>query len=390
MSNENRTPDIVPDFKKMMADAGLPVTDTVAKQQWDQVLTEQHITIENGSPFSPFWRTVKALITQPVVSLLDWIARVLMPDLFIMTASRSALIGLHGPSRNIFVVDAINAKGMLTLTRASSDGVLSIAAGALVESDSIGGVVYQLRTLSSVVFQNGESVIEVLAQAVTAGQAYNLPVGSYYRLVNPIEGVSVRNEKDWLLIPGANEESTEAYRNRIRNVFGTAAKWHINTVYKSIISDFAIPVENIEIVNQAPRGPGTANAFIYLNVGQVSTGLLSAINQHIRDDGHHGHGDDFQVYAMPTQDKVITATYSLHANSVDIGADIKTFIQAAFRLNDAYQPMRTRPNSSFSMSLLQAQLHNQFPGLRSIDFDCGDIKTDLWLPRLTQLVVQHG
>ncbi|KXO13274.1 putative bacteriophage protein [Moritella sp. JT01] len=381
---------MVPDFKKMMADAGLPVNETVAKQQWDQVLSEQQIIVENGSPFSPFWRTVKALITLPVIGLLDWIARILMPDLFIMTASRSALIGLHGPSRNVFVMDAIKAKGMLTLTRTNSDGVLSIPAGALVSSASIGGTVYQLCTLSAAVFKEGEYVIEVLAQAVGTGQAYNLSVGSYYRLVNPIEGVTVRNEKDWLLIPGANEENTEAYRNRIRNVFGTAAKWHINTVYKSIISDFAIPVENIEIVNQAPRGPGTANAFIYLNVGQVSTGLLGAINQHIRDDGHHGHGDDFLVYAMPIHDRAITATYSLHANSIDIGADIKTFIQAAFRLNDAYQPTRTRPNSSFSMSQLQTQLHNQFPSLRSIDFDCGDIKTGLWLPKLTQLVVQHG
>ncbi|KXO08266.1 putative bacteriophage protein [Moritella sp. JT01] len=381
---------MVPDFKKMMADAGLPVNETVAKQQWDQVLSEQQIIVENGSPFSPFWRTVKALITLPVVGLLDWIARILMPDLFIMTASRSALIGLHGPSRNVFVVDAIKAKGMLTLTRTNSDGVLSIPAGALVSSASIGGTVYQLSITRPSVFEEGESVIEVLAEATAAGQGHNLPVGSYNQLVNPVEGVSIQNKHDWLLIPGANEESTEAYRNRIRNVFGTAAKWHINTVYKSIISDFAIPVDNIEIINHAPRGPGTANAFIYLNVGQVSTGLLKVINQHISDDGHHGHGDDFQVYAMPMQDKVITATYSLHANSADIKADIKTFIQAAFRLNDAYQPTRTRPNSSFSMSQLQAQLHNQFPALRSIEFDCGDIRTGLWLPALTDLVVKNG
>ena len=104
MNNENRTPDIVPDFKKMMADAGLPVNEKVAKQQWDQVLSEQQIIVENGSPFSPFWRTVKALITLPVVALLDWIARLLMPDFFIMTASRSALIGLHGLCRTVLVV----------------------------------------------------------------------------------------------------------------------------------------------------------------------------------------------------------------------------------------------------------------------------------------------
>ncbi|NRA84744.1 MAG: hypothetical protein HRU22_13540, partial [Gammaproteobacteria bacterium] len=131
---------MIPNFKKMMSDAGLPVDNDVAKQQWDKELAQQQITVENNSPFSPFWRTVEALITKPVVALLDWISKSLMPDMFIMTARREALITLHGPSRNVFVYDAIKAKGILKLTRVNTTGALTLNVGSLIESDSIGGV----------------------------------------------------------------------------------------------------------------------------------------------------------------------------------------------------------------------------------------------------------
>jgi hypothetical protein len=381
---------MTPDFKKLMTDAGLPITENLAKQQWENQLDEQDITIENNSPFSPFWRTIKALITLPVVSLFEWVAQSLFPDLFIMLAGRDALISLHGPSRNVFVFDAIKARGILKLQRTETAGVLSLPVGSLVESDSISGNIYQLTLLDSAVFKEDESTIQVLVEAVVAGQGHNLPTSSYYKLVTPIDGVSVTNEADWLIVPGANEENTEAYRNRIRNVFGTAAKWHINTVYKAIISDFGIPINNIEIVNGAPRGAGTANAYIYLNVGAVSSALLTVINQHIREKGHHGHGDDFMVYVIPTNNIDAIATYKLHANSNDISTDIENFIKAAFRLNDSYQPTRTLPQSTFSMSVLATELHQQFPELSSITFDITDIENGLWLPHLNSLLVQNG
>ena len=381
---------MIPNFKKMMSDAGLPVDNDVAKQQWDQELAQQQITVENNSPFSPFWRTVEALITKPVVALLDWISKSLMPDMFIMTARREALITLHGPSRNVFVYDAIKAKGILKLTRVNTTGALTLNVGSLVESDSIGGVVYQLTTLNTAVFNDGEAVTQVTVEATATGQAYNLPAGSYYQLVVPMEGVTITNDPDWLMTPGSDEESTEAYRDRIRNVFGTAAKWHINTVYKSIISDFGIPIDNIEIVNGAPRGAGTADAYIYLNIGSVSTVLLNTINNHIRDDGHHGHGDDFMIYAMPSVASDITATYQLHPNSIDIKSDVDAFIRAAFRQNDVWQPTRTQHNSTFSISQLKTEMHNQFPELKTINFNIGDIDSGLWLPQLNSLVVLNG
>jgi len=373
-----------------MTDAGLPTDDATAKAQWEQELENQQITVDNNSPFSPFWRTVEALITMPVVALLKWMAEKLMPDMFIMTASRDALVTLHGPSRNVFVYDSIKAKGFLIINREDATGTLTINAGSVIESDSIGGVVYQVNALNTAVFNAGETQTQIIVEATGTGQAYNLPSGSYYNLVEGIDGVTITNDDDWLITPGADEEDTESYRDRIRNVFGTAAKWHINTVYKSIISDFGIPIDNIEIINGAPRGAGTADAYIYLTIGTVSTALINAINNHVRVDGHHGHGDDFMVYAMPTNNYDLVAFYQLHDNSNDIGDDLNNFIRAAFRQNDVWQPTRTSHNSIFSISLLKTEMHNQFPELKTINFNVDDIESQLWLPQLNSLVMQNG
>ncbi len=378
-----------PNFTQLMIDAGLPITEASAKTQWDAELVKHDITIENNSPFSPFWRTIKAIITKPVVALFEWVATIVMPDLYILTASREALINLHGPSRNVSVFNATYARGILIFSRNSGDGVLSIPVGSIVSSDEIGGKVYQVKLLDSAVFKEGETITQVMVQAVNTGIGYNLPESSYYKLDNHIEGVTVKNESDWLISPGGNEEETEAYRTRIINVFGTAGRWHTNAVYKQIISDFGIAIENIEITNGAPRGAGTANAHIFLEVGLISTALINVINDHVRVKNYHGHGDDFMVYAIPQNEYTLIANYSLHDNAQDIKTDLESFIKAAFRLNNAYQPTRPRPNEVFSISLLKGQLHNEFPTLKTISFDQDDIDCGLWLPKLTSLVITN-
>ncbi|TMS64006.1 baseplate J/gp47 family protein, partial [Pseudoalteromonas sp. S1691] len=344
-------------FKTMMQNAGLPMDEQSAAEQWQAQLKEQNIQVANNSPFSPFWRTVEALITKPLVQLLNWVAQQLMPNLFIMTANRESLIEKHGPARNVFIQAGVAAQGILTFTRQNTTGESSINAGAQIATDVLGEQVYKLTLMQDVNFAAGQSTAYVLAQAQEEGAAYNLPANAYRYFSEPQEGVTVTNSEDWLIKPGANTESTEHYRLRIRNVFGTAARWHINAVYKQIIASFGVPIDNIYIQTGAPRGPGTANAYIYLDIGAVPTALLGAINQHIRTAGHHGLGDDFIVYAMATTGFNVTATYKLHSQSEDIQSELTTFIQAAFRQNAAYAPTRVAHQCVFSVSQLVAECH---------------------------------
>ena len=376
-------------FKTMMQNAGLPMDEQTAKAQWKLQLKEQNIQVANNSPFSPFWRTVEALITKPLVQLLNWIAQQFMPELFIMTASRTALIERHGPARNVFIQTGVKAQGVLTFTRANTVGEVTIKAGTQIASDILGDKIYYLITLQDVYFADGQSTAYGQAESEKEGSAYNLPENTYQYFVEQKEDLTVTNASDWLIKPGSDEESTEHYRLRIRNVFGTAARWHINAVYKQIISSFAVPIDNIELEVNAPRGPGTANAYIYLEIGEVPNALLSAINQHIRNAGHHGLGDDFMVYAIATTGFDTTVNYKLHQQSDNIKKELTTFIEAAFRKNAAYTPTRVAHKSTFSISQLIAECHEQFSELKSIKFDIDDITAGNWLPVLTSLTVNE-
>ncbi len=372
-----------------MQKAGLPLDEQTAQTHWQAQLKEQNIQVANNSPFGPFWRTVEALITKPVVQLFNWIATQIMPDLFIMTASRTALIERHGPGRNVFIQAGVKAQGILTFTRLNTEGESSVVAGTQVVTDMLGDTAYTLILLQDVYFSDGQSTAYAQAEATETGAAFNLPAHAYRYFTEEQDGITVTNHHDWLINPGSDDESTEHYRLRIRNVFGTAARWHINAVYKQIIASFAVPIDNIVIEVNAPRGPGTANAYIYLDVGPVPTALLSAINQHIRTAGHHGLGDDFMVYAMATTGFNITATYKLHDNSPAIQSDLTTFIQAAFRQNAAYALTRVAHQTVFSISQLITECHEQFSELKSIKFDIDDITAANWLPVLTSLTINE-
>ncbi|TMS95879.1 hypothetical protein CWB68_16735, partial [Pseudoalteromonas sp. S979] len=160
-------------FKTMMQNAGLPMDEQSAAEQWQTQLKEQNIQVANNSPFSPFWRTVEALITKPLVQLLNWVAQQLMPNLFIMTASRDALIEKHGPARNVFIQVGVAAQGILTFTRQNTTGESSITAGAQIATDVLGEQVYKLTLMQDVNFAAGQSTAYALAQAQQEGAAYN-------------------------------------------------------------------------------------------------------------------------------------------------------------------------------------------------------------------------
>ena len=94
-----------------------------------------------------------------------------------------------------------------------------------------------------------------------------------------------------------------------------------------------------------------------------------------------------KVFAMPTQSFDMTVTYEA---SRDISSDISVFIRSVFRENAAYSPTRVMPNTAFSFSLLAAELHNEFPELTRVSFNQANLSTGFWLPKLNELVVQHG
>ncbi|MEV7748816.1 baseplate J/gp47 family protein [Streptomyces griseorubiginosus] len=288
------------DFKKVIADAGIPTTEAALKAAWEKEVEAQGAKVANTSSYSPFWRVMTALVTKPVLWLLDFMCLTVLPNFFVKTAVDAWLDTLAW-AVNVERKGATKARGKLLFTRALPDGVLELEKGIVVQSAAINGNVYQLITTAPATFVAGQLQLEVPVEAVDSGSGFNLAPGYYAILPVPVPGIiQVVNKDGWLESPGADPEPNDQLRLRVRNQFSAVNQWHTDAVYRAMISAFpGVRPDGVYFEHGAPRGPGSANAFVLFDAGVPAATYLEQINSHIRDQGNHGHGDDLLARVMP-------------------------------------------------------------------------------------------
>ena len=384
------------DFKQALADAGIPTTEAGLRQAWETEVAAQGSKLSNTSAYSPFWRVVTALVTKPVLWILEFFVATVLPNFFVKTAVDTWLDMLAW-AVNVERKGATKAKGTVLFTRATPDGVMELEKGITVQSAAINGNVYQLTTTAAVTFQQGQLQLEVPVEADEAGSGYNLAPGYYAILPVPVPGiVQVANKDGWLESPGADPEPNDQLRLRVRNQFSAVNQWHTDAVYRAMISAFpGVRPDGVYFEHGAPRGPGSANAFVLFDAGVPADSYLEQINAHIRDQGNHGHGDDLLAMVMPETQATLLVTVWPWANQTpaqvdDLKQEIELFVRAAFRESTSrdYQPTLTYPQSRFSFSRLTEELHQQFAGIEAVKFTpMVDIVSGLSIPRLENLTV---
>lgn len=285
----------------------------------------------------------------------------------------------------------------MLFTRSAVAGTLEIPAGTRVQSIAINGNVYVMITTSAATFLDGQAQVLIRAEAFAAGTGYNLAPGYFSILPEPIPGViQVVNAEGWLLEPGADIEKNDDLRLRVRNQFSAVNQWHTDAVYRAMIAAFpGVQADGVYFEHGAPRGPGTANAYVLFENDSPADTYLEQINAHVRDEGNHGHGDDLVIMQMPETQHIVKLTVWPKASAgseswAALQTNIALFIRAAFRENTDYKPTLTYPQSRFSFSQLVRELHQEFPGIASMDFVNTDIVSELNIPRLTDVVVTQG
>lgn len=383
-------------FEKMVVDAGLPTTDAQAKQKWNAVAQEVGSPYNNNSDYSPFWRAMSALITAPLMWIVkDLLLKQLLPNMFLRTAN-GAFLELFGWAVDLPIKAEAKARGVLTFNRIVPAGDVIVPKGTVVQSPVINGKTYHMVTLANAVMPDGVASVSIVCEAAEAGAGYNLPAGYYAILPALVDGVdSVSNPADWLQRAGADREAPEDYRARIRNQFTAVNQFHTDAVYTKIITSFAnINPRNVYFEHNAPRGPGTANAFILMDVGQPSTQFLEDIEGHIMAEGNHGHGDDVRIFAMPETTHNLVVTIKAVPNATleqknELQEGVFDAVAAAFRANDQYKVTVTEPWSEFSFSNLGAELHGIFPDLYAVSFSLPTIVSTLNVARLNNLQVNY-
>ena len=381
------------DFEQIVKDAGIPTTEAEMQQQWDQINTEQGSLIKNDNKWSSFWKLVSALVTTPALWIVKFLINELLPNSFIKTAGGKFLdilawaLGLERKA-------AVFTRGMITFTRDQVGNALVVPAGTVINTPPINGVVYSLVTLVDTQFPNGELTVDIECRATGSGVAFNLAPGYYSILPEPIAGVlSVRNNDDWITISGADAETDDELRLRCRNQFTAVGQFHHDAAYKAIISEFAgLRIDYIWFEHGAPRGAGSANAYLMIDSGQPDQPFVDTVNTHINDNGYHGHGDDMRCFPMPETVHNLSPNAYLNPNltpeqQTNLMTGIENMIRCAFRENQAFTVTKTWPFTRFSFSQLGRELHKQFPDLISIEFGQDDIVSLMALPVIGTLSI---
>lgn len=380
------------DFREIMQSEGLPTTEKELQTQWQQELAAQGDPINNDSNFSPFRRLIDAMVVQPAKQILDVIADVALPSQFVATASGTPLL-LKGAAVQLEPLTQSKAEGLLTITRTTTDQALTIGVGFVVQSPLIKGINYSVITTEAVTLPIGETTALVAVIATAQGSAYNLPANYYNVQVEPVENVTVTNGDDWLTLPGRDDETDEDFRQRIRNRFNLVGEYHTDAVYKGMLAEqFGLRPDDIYIQHNAPRGPGSANGYVLLPIGNPSSQFIEDINTYITTEGNHGHGDDLQIFEIPeTQHDIIIDVWPISGLTTtqanELALNVENFIRAAFRENSAYTATTTVPGKVFSFSRLTQELHRQFSRIDRLVFSNVDIPSSVSIPRINALTV---
>jgi uncharacterized phage protein gp47/JayE len=383
-----------PIYTQMLDDAGIPTTEAGIKAEWDAINEAQDLQIANNSAWSPFWRLITAIVTTPALWLVDLLINHALPNAFLKHAT-GIWLDLLAWAVDVERKAATKAAGNLLFSRVDTTGEAVVEAGILVATPAINGVVYRVTTTEETTLADGEVSALVPVEAEYTGTAYNLGPGYYTVLPEPVAGIdAVTNESDWISVAGADEESDESLRLRCRNQFSAVGQYHHDAAYRADISLFAgIRTDYIWFEHGAPRGPGSANAYIMIDSGAPAQTFVDEINAYIIDNGHHGHGDDMLCMVMPVTPVPLAVT--VYHSSL-LTEDEKTALQSgvtdriryAFRENQDYEDMtRTMPFSRFSFSKLADELHDQLPDLVSVAFSLSDIVNAMEIPTLDTLTV---
>jgi uncharacterized phage protein gp47/JayE len=396
MSLENLT-DNQQYYADSMEAAGIPTTEDGLKQKFEEMAEGEGLVFKNPGEQSVWWRWLRLVAVVPVLWLIEFIIKGIIPNQFVKTATGNFLDLLawtHGLTRK----DATKAQGLIKFSRDNSAGSLSIPLGTWVHTTNINGTVYKVKTTQLGEFLPGELDLWVTAEAEQSGTAYNLADNYYIVLAEPIAGISaVTNDQNWLTTPGADKETDEQFRTRIRGHFSSVSDHHVTSVYKTMISEnVGIAYDRIFIdYTLAPRGPGSANAYVLFDLDTPAQSYLDTVNDYITNQGHHGLGDDMQVFAMPSISYDLGGTIWIPAgmsaaDAATLFNNVEQMIRCAFRENNDFDVTQTWPFSRFSMSRLAGSILRKYPDVESIEFNRGDITSNNDIAQLGALTLTAG
>ena len=162
-----------------------------------------------------------------------------------------------------------------------------------------------------------ESSIIVPVAAEKAGSKYNLPEGQIDKCMIHLEGINkICNEQDWITEEGSNEESQEAFRERILNAWAELSSRPIALKYKNICEGVK-GVLHVRVDDLHPRGQGTIDIIVTSTMGAATEKLLEEVRK--AADSIKGEYDNILVKSADTTYQNVDLTITLPGLAADEG-----------------------------------------------------------------------
>ncbi|MCL1123521.1 baseplate J/gp47 family protein [Shewanella surugensis] len=384
-------------FDKVLAEKGVPLTSAEVTTLLLKDMDSANSTISNDSRMSPFWKLILKAVITPVLWLINvLLVQHVLPAMFTATATK-LFLDLKAWEVGLSRKEAVNTQGYITFTKQDVNSDIAVPKGSVIKTDSRLGGIYSVSVMDDSFIPSGIASLAVECIADEAGASHNIGAGYFYVMDEMPSGIaSVSNVGDWITQTGADDEEDDALALRIRDQFLSVGQYHIDAVYRGAIASFAgVRSDFLFFEHNAPRGPGTANCHVMMDVGEPPQSLINSINQHVRDEGHHGHGDDMLVMPIgyTEYDLTFDIWHGAFLNDVEqqtLLSELESRIRAAFRESDNFDTItRVLPQKTFSFSLLSSQLHNELGNLASIKYSHADINSGLSLPRIKTLTLNN-
>lgn len=386
-------------FRQLLAQEGVPTTEEAMAIELQKHVVAAGSQVSNDSRMSPFWRLIKAVVIAPALWLIDTLlAGHVLPNTFAATG-KGRYLDLKAWDVDLVRKAATKTRGAITFYKSTPENPLVVPKGTVIETEQIEQKVYRLMVVEDALIPAGQAHGLVLCEAQEAGSGFNLPAGYFAIMPKGVSGIThAVNEADWITALGSDLESDEALSLRIRNQFSVVGRYHIDAIYRSMLASVAgVRSDQVYFLHDAPRGPGSANAYLLMDVGRTPSQLLRQLNHYVMGEGHHGHGDDLLCLALPETEHDIEVTVTAKPNTSlarqhQLHREVENMIRAAFRESDSYrQVTRTYPKSTFSFSKLTEEIHTELNAdLLSLNFNCSDIVSALSIPRLASVEVIDG
>lgn len=218
-----------------------------------------------------------------VIADLYGLVKTVMQQSFVQTASGTWL-DLKVRETGLVRREAVKAKVNLTFrsnTPAAQN--ITIPAGLICKSQKdADGTDYRFITIEEAVLEEGQTSVQVIAEAELPGRDWNVGQDTITRIVTRITGINtVNNGAGFLIREGSDPESDEQLRQRAIGKWETLGLGGTRDAYRN----WALSVPGViaaSVLDDFPFGPGTVGMVILSENGIPSAELINEVHQYIK------------------------------------------------------------------------------------------------------------